>query len=423
MGLVGIPVVPLSAASPAPGSVATVEESRDATPAYRVDASLDSSVTGATAKPPYARLWARNFGTVAGSPLTVGDRVFAVVDAAGPQDPGPMMRLVGLDARTGKDLWPSRELTTMPRATATYGGGLIYTQTMDGVLTAWDPTRGTPVWRTQLDQNLTFNWAYPPTWYKGVLYTQGGSTSAASAVRASDGHVLWNTSLRDTGQTPVPVDARGVWVAHDDVTYQLLDPASGRELRHYTMPPYFDGGGNPPVLAHGALWLRGNYPVDPVDEVTAFNESTGAKIRSFPADATPAFDADHDYIVSKGVLKALDAKTYATKWTYSSPVHSASVRLVANGYVYVEDADGMLRVLSAATGHVIWSVRYAPGPDGGGTVPHELDLWGFTVPGIGTAHGRLIVPTGSSLICYGPPKAEGPRQAAEHAVAWHPTHL
>ncbi|MYS20681.1 Outer membrane protein assembly factor BamB, contains PQQ-like beta-propeller repeat [Streptomyces sp. DvalAA-14] len=395
------PVTSPFAATQLPGSTATAEESHDATPAYRVDASLDSSVTGATAKPPYRQLWSRDFGTMAGSPITVGDRVFAVVNAAGPQDPGPDMKLVGLDARTGQDLWPAKELTPLT-ATAAYGGGLLYTQTEEGLLTAWDPARGTRVWQTQLDRVHSFIWDFPPTWYKGVLYTQGGSTSVTTAIRATDGRILWNTTMRDTGETPVAVDAQGVWVAHDDITYQLLDPADGHELRHYNLPPYFDGGGNPPVLAHGDLWLRGDYPVDPTDQVTAFDEKTGTKIRSFPADSTPAFDAGHAYITYQGVLRALDAKTFATDWTYTSPVGSAAVRLVANGYVYVEDADGLLLALNAADGRTAWSVRIAPAPNPNSAIPGERDWAQFTVPGLGTAHGRLVVPAGGGLVAFGP---------------------
>ncbi|WP_433894222.1 PQQ-binding-like beta-propeller repeat protein [Streptomyces sp. CA-111067] len=390
------------AAGQVPGGTATPEESSDATPAYRADASLDSSVTCATARPPYRHLWSRDLGTMAGGPLTVGDRVFAVVNAAGPDALGPDLRLVGLDARTGKDLWPAKELNGT-EANATYGGGLLYTQTMSGLLTAWNPMSGAVVWHTQLDQVNTHWWAYPPTWYKGVLYTQGGSTSVTTAVRATDGHVLWNTAMRDTGQTPVAVDAQGVWVAHDDITYQLLDPATGKERRHYNLPPYFDGGGNTPALAHGDLWLLGNIPIHLTDQVTAFDERTGSKLRSFPASSTPAFDAGHDYITYQGVLKALDAKTFATDWTYTSPVGHATVRLVANGYVYVEDADGLLLALDAANGRTAWSVRVAPAPNPNGAINEVPDwMFGYSVPGIGTAHGRLVVPVGGSLVGFGP---------------------
>jgi outer membrane protein assembly factor BamB len=132
--------------------------------------------------------------------------------------------------------------------------------------------------------------------------------------------------------------------------------------------------------------------VDPVNEVTAFSERTGAKVRSFPADSTPAFDGAHDYLTDQGVVKALDGESYATDWTYTSPVGSASVRLVANGYVYVDDGDGLLLALSEADGHTAWSVRVTPAPNPNGAIPGEMDARGFSVPGIGTADGRLLVP-------------------------------
>lgn len=371
-----------------PGRTATVEETRDAVPAYRVNSSLTSAVAGATAKPPYRKLWSRNFPGAISSPLTVGDRVFAVIDAASPADPGPLLRLVGIDARTGKDLWPQKPLTTRAGATLTYGGGLVYTQTMDGVVAAWNPVTGARVWRTQLTADDSYWFQYPPVWSAGVLYAQAGYSGAVLAVRATDGHLLWHVKTRVNGHTPLMVDDQGVWAAFDNVAYQVLDPATGKERRHFSTV-YNSGSGNPPVLALGCLWMRDDtfgYTL------TAVDEKTGKTVRSLPATSTPAFDSAHAYVSSNGVLRALDAKTFTTKWMYTNASGVADVRLIADGYVYVENGDGLLRALQADTGATAWSVRVAPDPGPGATSYEEDDSRGLTVPGIGTAHGRLVVP-------------------------------
>ncbi|MCX5231402.1 hypothetical protein [Streptomyces sp. NBC_00233] len=90
---------------------------------YRANARGDSRVVGATAKPPFKKLWQRDLGSVVSAPVAVGGQVFAVVNADQGGEGGPRMELVGLDAATGRSLWPQRFLTSLPNATVTYGGG------------------------------------------------------------------------------------------------------------------------------------------------------------------------------------------------------------------------------------------------------------------------------------------------------------
>ncbi|MFJ5135927.1 PQQ-binding-like beta-propeller repeat protein [Streptomyces sp. NPDC088707] len=369
----------------------------DATFGYRANPGYDSSVSGATAKPPFKRLWARDLGSVVSAPVAVGGRVFAVVNADQGGEGGPRMELVGLDAATGKALWPQKSLTREPAATVTFGGGLLYTQTLSGQVRAWDPVSGALKWTVDLENGLC---QYPPTWYGNVLYTQNGRGKAV-ALRAENGQRLWEAPLVENGWAPVVVDEVGVWIGFDNLAYQLLDRATGKELRRFDVPDMSGGGNNPVALGAGALWLRNSFSDD--SNAVAYDRRTGTVLRRLPADATPAFGTNRVYVANRGVVRALDTSAgYATRWTYTSPRQAATVRLVAGGFVYVQDGTGELVVLNEKTGVKAWSYRLGAEPHPMENVVAEADWNGWTVPGLATAQGRLFAPAQDGvLIAFG----------------------
>ncbi|MFF9070181.1 PQQ-binding-like beta-propeller repeat protein [Streptomyces sp. NPDC014891] len=394
--LVTGPASPASSVTPPPSSAAAMYS--DATFGYRATPGHDSFVPAATARPPFKKLWSRDFGSVVSAPVAVGGRVFAVVNADQGDEGGPRMELVGLDAATGKALWPQRFLTREPGATVTFGGGLLYTQTMSGQIRAWDPAGGVVKWTVDLRNGFS---QYPPTWYRGVLYAQDGRGQAV-ALSGENGRRLWETPLLQNGWAPVVVDEAGVWIGFDNLAYQLLDRATGKELRRFDVPDMSGPGGNPVALGAGALWLRNSLGDD--SDAVAYDRRTGDVLRRLPADATPAFGANRVYIADRGVVRALDTTAgYATRWTYTSPRQAATVRLVAGGYVYVQDGTGELVVLHEKTGAKAWSYRLGEAPHPMENVVAERDWNGWTVPGLATAQGRLFAPAqNGTLIAFGP---------------------
>ncbi|MFH8259196.1 outer membrane protein assembly factor BamB family protein [Streptomyces roseolus] len=371
--------------------------SADATFGYRANARSDSSVPHATARPPFKKLWARDLGSVVSAPVAVGNRVFAVVNADQGEEGGPRMELVGLDAATGRALWPQRPLTREPAATVTFGGGLLFTQTLGGQVRAWDPADGTLKWTVELGNGYC---QYPPAWYGNVLYTQN-SRGKAVALAAGNGRQLWEAPLVENGWAPVVVDEVGVWIGFDNLAYQLLDRATGKEVRRFDVPDRSGGGSNPVVLGAGALWLRNSFSDD--SDAVAYDRRTGAVLRRVPADATPAFGTNRVYVAHRGVVRALDTTAgYATRWTYTSPRRAATVRLVAGGFVYVKDGTGELVVLDEKTGKKAWSYRLGAEPHPMENVVAEEDWRGWTVPGLATARGRLFAPAQDGvLIAFG----------------------
>lgn len=145
---------PGGAATPAPAVATAIARAKakvkastepaDATLGYRANSRNDSFVAGATAAPPFTKAWSVDLGSAVSAPVAIGGKVFVVVNAAQEEESdGPRMELVGLDAATGKRLWPQQLITDNdPKATLAYGGGLLYTQTGRGVVTALGPGDG-----------------------------------------------------------------------------------------------------------------------------------------------------------------------------------------------------------------------------------------------------------------------------------------
>ncbi|MDR6974425.1 outer membrane protein assembly factor BamB [Streptomyces sp. 3330] len=369
----------------------------DATLGYRADSRADSFVAGATAAPPYKELWSRDFGTVVSAPVAVGDKVYAVVNADDGTEGGPRMMLVGVRAATGEDLWPAVSLEqNEPQAGVSYGGGLLYTQTLRGTIAAWDPATGQQKWSVTLD---SASMRYPPVWYDGLLYLQDGRGTAL-ALRADTGAQVWTAPLSEYSWAPTVVDASGVWIGFDGVAWHHLDLKTGAELHRFEVPDVSGAYGNPVVLGAGAAWMRSSDSDD--ETVTAYDQKTGAAVRKLPADATPVFGPGRVYVAHHGKVRALSTSTYKAAWTYTSSVNAATVRLVANGYVYVEDADGRLVVLDQKTGVVAWSYRRYPTPPPMSNIVAEDDWRGVVVPGIATSKARLFVPGAEgTLIAFG----------------------
>lgn len=369
------------------GRTATAAELTDATLGYRADSRADGFVAGATAAPPYTKLWSRDFGTVVSAPVAIGDKVYAVVNADDGTEGGPRMMLVGVQAATGKDLWPAVSLEqNEPQAGVSYGGGLLYTQTSRGTIAAWDPATGLQKWSVTIG---SASMQYPPVWYDGLLYLQDGRGTAL-ALRADTGTRAWTASLSEWSWAPTVVDASGVWIGFDSIAWHHLDLKTGAELHRFHVPDVWGAYGNPVVLGAGAAWVRSSDSDD--ETVTAYSQKTGVAVRKLPADATPVFGPGRVYTAHRGKVSALSTSTYKAAWTYTSSVNAATVRLVAHGYVYVEDADGRLVVLDQTTGKVAWSYRRYPAPPPTSNFVAEDDGRGFVVPGIATSKARLFVP-------------------------------
>ncbi|MFJ2883096.1 PQQ-binding-like beta-propeller repeat protein [Streptomyces sp. NPDC086796] len=358
---------------------------------YQINARHDGSlVDTAVGAPPLSRKWSRDLGGNVSYPIVAGGRVFAT--AASPDGYGTVLHAI--DAATGENAWEPVDLGGSYWWSAlAYGGGRLYAQNNDGVLTAFDPATGAKVWTVTLPGQYSFT--SPPTFAAGVVYTGGaGSGGTVYAVDASSGAVLWTQPVENGDNSSPAVTADGVYVSYACERTYAFAPKSGEPVwRHRT--ECSGGGGRTPVVADGGVWVRDDAGMTPSVLDTADGQLRG----TYEADGwspAPAFDGRQGYFVDEGVLRERHSRTLETRWTFEGDGRISTAPIVVNGYVYVGSQSGRLWALNGATGQSVWSTDV-------GAPIEEPDEHNVSEPltGLGAGGGLVVVPATHLLVAYG----------------------
>ncbi|MFI1092046.1 PQQ-binding-like beta-propeller repeat protein [Streptomyces sp. NPDC020917] len=355
---------------------------------YQVDARhAGSLVDTAVGAPPLGRKWSRDLGGDVSYPVVAGGRVFAT--AVSPS--GHSTTLYALDAATGENAWAPVDLgSTRPWSALAYGGGRLYAQTYDGVLTAFDPATGAKIWTVTLPWQSSFT--SPPTFAGGVVYTGGaGSGGTVYAVDAARGALLWTQSVANGDDSSPAVTAKGVYVSYACEQTYAFDPRSGSPLWHHRTD-CSGGGGRTPVVADGGVWIRDGAGMAP----SVLRTGTGRVRSTYDAGPAPAFDGLQGYFVDGGVLRERYTPTLATRWTFQGDGRISTAPIVVNGYVYVGSRNGLLWALDGATGRSVWSTDVGAPIDG----PDEQNV-SQPLTGLGAGGGLVVVPATHLLVAYG----------------------
>ncbi|SCE36566.1 Outer membrane protein assembly factor BamB, contains PQQ-like beta-propeller repeat [Streptomyces sp. DvalAA-14] len=358
---------------------------------YQINARHDGSVVDSgVGAPPLSQKWSRDLGGSVSYPIVAGGRVFAT--AVAPDGNGTV--LYAVNAATGKNAWAPVALSGgYPWSALAYGGGRLYAQNSDGVLTAFNPATGATIWTVALPGQYAFTSA--PTFAGGVVYTGGaGSGGTLYAVNAVSGAVLWTQSVENGDESSPAVTAKGVYVSYACEQTYAFDPTSGDPIWHHDTDCE-GGGGRTPVLADGGVWVRDVAGMAPsvlkagTGQVRSTYDATG----SSPA---PAFDGRQGYFVDDGVLQERYSPTLATRWTFEGDGQISTAPIVVNGYVYVGSRTGELWALNGATGQSVWSTDVgAPIAD-----PDEQNV-SQPLTGLGAGGGLVVVPATNLLVAYG----------------------
>lgn len=228
------------------------------------------------------------------------------------------------------------------------GGGRVFAQTVNGLVTAMDQQTGRILWRrfhpaalaNSDDQNRT-----SPMYAEGRLYYSYYSDSAYTGslfcVNAATGEEIWKdhegirissrlSPLYDSGRVFIPVLLRHS-TSNRYVAYKALDSATGVELwrRDFTELLSSSSATAPgqPIstgcIGHGALYVTLGY----------------------------------DYFSQKGgYLLALDPATGAGIWTNSMYFGLTGSPQVSyrEGRLYVGGSDGPFRCVDAGSGNLVW---------------------------------------------------------------------
>jgi outer membrane protein assembly factor BamB len=262
----------------------------------------------------------------------MGDAVWVYAVADGVVYAAAGSVLSALNASTGALLWKYQ--AAQPLAQVLASNGMIYADTdaegNTSTLVALDAATGTPRWHFALS---TMTPALQGV-VNGMVYVYqvtgdpGGpdSRETISALRASDGHLLWKAALNgaDGLASGAPVAANGiVYFSTSSGALYAFDAATG-QLRWHVAPP----GEVPPA----------------------------------PVPASPVVVNGLVYVGGSQGLAAYRASDGARQWQYAmmAPGPFPPQPMVADGVVYA-GANSQVVALRASDGSVIWQQR-VPGP-------------------------------------------------------------
>ena len=180
-----------------------------------------------------------------------------------------------------------------------------------------------------------------------------GDEHAAIAF-AANGTTLWRTPLGSSSSTRFLPTAQGVYFGRRDHSVYALDPATGRELWHYTTEGPVIA---PPTLANGLVYVGSDD-----HRLYALHQDTGEVAWSFLTQRQvrgAAVYCDGLIIVGSADhnVYALDALTGILRWKFAGEDWMVSEPLVRGQRVFIGSGNGDFRALDIRDGKELWRVH------------------------------------------------------------------
>jgi outer membrane protein assembly factor BamB len=322
---------------------------------------------------PLERVWSADIGRgssrryrIYAEPVVAGGRVFAM-------DSRARLTAVGLNGQTqwARDLTPARD-----RSSDASGGGLaalggrVYATTGFGELVVLDAATGAEVWR----QDLQAASLGAPTVLGDVVYAVSRD-SRGWAIDARNGRILWEVSGVpspagvDGGAAPAADGTRAYFpmnsseliaVDRDGTRVWATAVAGARPGRAYAG---IDDVTGDPVLTGGVV-----YAGNPSGQTIAVEAATGERLWSAEEGALspPVVVGGSVFVVSDAnELVRLDARTGNRIWGVQLPLFTTDrIRrrqgvyahygpVLAGGQLVVASGDGVIRAFDPSTGRLV----------------------------------------------------------------------
>ena len=163
-------------------------------------------------------------------------------------------QLMALDARTRAVLWADSHDEFYAYSAPVYDNGVVYAA--NDALFAFNATTGALLWRTAMSETIGADVILD----QGVLYAtlegEQNGTGRVSAVRASDGKLLWTYDTHEDNLWSAPVAAGGViYVASDDYAYALRAGDGALLWRFQTYQSSGRPGLAAPAVVNGVVYV------------------------------------------------------------------------------------------------------------------------------------------------------------------------
>jgi len=356
--------------------------------AYQLNPAHSGSAQDETLRPPLKMAWAVPFGQ-ASYPLIAGGRVFATSERW----------LTALDLKTGALLWEASLGGYGRWSGAAYDADRVFAMNGDGLMRAFSAADGRELWSYQGLRAGT-----PPVADGGTVYF-GDGAGRVTALRESDGSVLWQRTLRVDGDRSSPaLDAGRAYVTHACRSFWGLDRATGATDWAFPPPRCLADAGGTPALHRGRLYVN-----DPGErDGVVVDAASGTLVDTFAPGSTPALSG-HVGVFANGLvgnrlwektLEARDLDTGKRLWSFEGDGQLMPSPIIVNDIVYVGSWTGKLLALALEDGRIVWQDDIAhefPGAD-------EHNMTGGLY-GLGAGEGSLVAGvggtnTGSFLVAY-----------------------
>lgn len=335
---------------------------------------------------PLSGKWSRTFEGLVSYPVVADGRVFVSIGAFGAA--GAMSSLYGLDATDGSVLWgPVLTSDNSRLAPIAYDQGRLFVINRDSSMRALDPATGSEIWSVTLP---IFSLSAPPMAANGLVYGAGGPIFAMDALNGSR---IWTASNDGQGSGSSPtLSPDGLFVA-GCTRLDKFGPVSGEYLWHVgeACP---GAGSRTSVYANGRVFVRDMFgPPGPLNGI--FDASSGALLGHFEASTLPAATANRAYYLFNGTLTATNVATGNPDWSFTGDGGLVSMPLVIDSFVFIGSTTGMVYMLKADTGEIVWNETTGEAL----SQPGDGSLL-VTPTGLGVGASRLFVPAGNSLTSW-----------------------
>ncbi len=300
-------------------------------------------------------------------------------------------KLMALNENTGATVWSANVGGTYYFADAAYDSGKIFVVNFDGLMRAFDAATGTLLWSINLPGQYAFTSA--PTAVNGVVFEGGaGSGGTVYAVDETNGAVLWTMPVENGDSSSPAVTLGSVFVSYACPQAYAFNAVTGQLLWHRSSCCE-GGGGATPVVHAAQVYVRDSF-CTPGTNGLVLNANTGGLIRGFNSDLPPAFIGNVALFFQGGTLRGVNAQNGQVLWSFAGDGDLTSAPLVVNQTIYIGSNSGTLYGLNAS-GHQIWSTNV------GAPIPFSGEGSATVTTGLGAGDRLLVVPTASTVVCYG----------------------
>ena len=241
---------------------------------------------------------------------------------------------------------------------ASANNGVVYINTLDGRVAAYQAHNGQLLWRRQLASSGFL----VPTAQVLYRFTSSAANGNIEALKASDGSLLWRQQVPLAGAFPLTVHDGVVYFnSHEGVVYALRE-SDGHILWQFASGNRapLDGMLSEADNLTSILTYDGTVYILKTSDGSPIYHYTWQADQFYYYDWAPAIEQGMIYIdTDPSTLQARHVSDGSLAWQYHSNKPGLWSPIMENGIVYVSSPGGSMRALRAQDGSLLWQYTTA----------------------------------------------------------------